>query len=59
MTDRRFAGLPILIETEKTNGLHKPNQIAIDPLDARNLDTLRSIRGAGHGRPAGGLRQVG
>ena len=44
MGDRRFAGLPILIETEKTNGLHKPNQILADPLDVRNLETLRRLR---------------
>jgi deoxyribonuclease-4 len=45
MGDRRFAGLPILIETEKTDGLHKPNQIVVDPLDLRNLETLRGLRG--------------
>ena len=42
--DRRFAGLPMLIETEKTNGLQKPNQIVADPLDVRNLETLRKLR---------------
>jgi hypothetical protein len=46
MADRRFAGLPILIETEKTNGLHKPHQIVADPLDVRNLETLRTLRRA-------------
>jgi deoxyribonuclease-4 len=44
MVDGRFAGLPILIETEKTEGLHKPNQIVADPLDVRNLETLRTLR---------------
>ena len=44
MRDRRFAGLPILIETEKTDGLHKPQSIVLDPLDVRNLDTLRRLR---------------
>lgn len=44
MSDRRFAGLPILIETEKTNGLHKPHQIVTDPLDVRNLETLKRLR---------------
>lgn len=44
MADRRFAGLPMLIETEKTNGLHKPNRIVTDPLDVRNLETLRLLR---------------
>jgi deoxyribonuclease-4 len=46
MADHRFAGLPILIETEKTSGLHKPHQIVADPLDDRNLETLRSLRRA-------------
>jgi deoxyribonuclease-4 len=44
MVDGRFAGLPIVIETEKTEGLHKPNQIVADPLDVRNLETLRTLR---------------
>jgi deoxyribonuclease-4 len=44
MRDRRFAGLPILIETEKSTGLHKPHQIVADPLDVRNLATLRELR---------------
>jgi deoxyribonuclease-4 len=51
MADRRFAGLPILIETEKTEGLHKPNSIVADPLDVRNLQTLRQLR-----REVGGAR---
>jgi deoxyribonuclease-4 len=44
MQDRRFAGLPILIETEKTEGLHTPNRIVADPLDVRNLNALRALR---------------
>jgi deoxyribonuclease-4 len=44
MGDRRFAGLPILIETEKTEGLQKPNSIVADPLDVGNLETLRRLR---------------
>jgi deoxyribonuclease-4 len=44
MNDRRFAGLPIMIETAKTDGLHKPNHIVADPLDVRNLETLRRLR---------------
>jgi deoxyribonuclease-4 len=41
--DRRFAGLPILIETEKaTDG--KPHLIVTDALDVRNLETLRRLR---------------
>jgi deoxyribonuclease-4 len=42
--DRRFAGLPLLIETEKSNGCNRPNAIVADPLDLRNLDTLRRLR---------------
>ena len=44
MCDGRCAGLPILIETEKTSALCKPNQIVADPLDVRNLATLRRVR---------------
>src|SRR5262245_59074829 len=42
--DSRFDGLAILIETEKSEGLQKPGVIAADPLDMKNLDTLRSLR---------------
>ena len=41
--DPRFAGLPLLIETEKTDG-RRPTAILEDPLDARNLATLRALR---------------
>ena len=44
MRDRRFDGLPILIETEKSEGLQKPRLIATDPLDMNNLETLRRLR---------------
>jgi deoxyribonuclease-4 len=44
--DRRFAGLPMLIETEKTTDGCRPNQIVADPLDLRNLETLRRLRDA-------------
>ena len=44
MHDRRFDGLPILIETEKTNDCSRPHQILADPLDVRNLATLRGLR---------------
>ena len=44
MHDRRFAGLPILIETEKIEGIQKPGVIAPDPLDMKNLQTLRRLR---------------
>ena len=42
--DERFAGLPILLETEKTPGAEKKGAIAVDPLDVRNLETLRRLR---------------
>ena len=42
--DRRFAGLPMLIETEKSAGCARPHVIAADPLDERNLETLRQLR---------------
>jgi deoxyribonuclease IV len=42
--DRRFAGLPLLIETRKTMGAWKPGAIVLDPLDERNLETLRQLR---------------
>lgn len=44
MHDPRFDGLPILIETEKSEGLQKPGVIAVDPLDLKNLETLRRLR---------------
>jgi deoxyribonuclease-4 len=44
MHDPRFDGLPILIETEKSEGLQKPGVIAADPLDLKNLETLRRLR---------------
>lgn len=42
--DERFNGLPILIETEKTHGAEKKGAIVADPLDVRNLETLRRLR---------------
>ena len=42
--DPRFKGLPILIETEKTHGAEKKGAIVADPLDVRNLETLRRLR---------------
>ena len=42
--DPRFAGLPLLIETEKTATGSRPNVLLEDPLDARNLATLRALR---------------
>jgi len=42
--DQRFAGLPLLLETEKSKISDKPGMIALDPLDQQNLDTLRRLR---------------
>jgi deoxyribonuclease-4 len=42
--DARFEGLPILIETEKTRGAEKRGAVVADPLDVRNLETLRRLR---------------
>ena len=44
LNDPRFAGLPMLIETEKTSRSTKPSSIEIDPLDVKNLSTLRGLR---------------
>ncbi len=49
--DRRFAGLPLLLETEKTKQAGRPGVITEDPLDVRNLDTLRRLRGSHAGSP--------
>ena len=43
--DPRFAGLPMLIETEKSPMRGKADAIVPDPLDAKNLATLRRLRG--------------
>ena len=42
--DPRFAGLPLLLETEKSKISDRPGNIALDPLDQQNLDTLRRLR---------------
>jgi deoxyribonuclease-4 len=42
--DARFADLPILIETEKTSRSTRPHTIETDPLDVKNLTTLRALR---------------
>ncbi len=42
LNDRRFAGMPMLLETPKTEG--RTRGIAeVDPLDAMNLKTLRGL----------------
>jgi deoxyribonuclease IV len=42
INDRRFRGLPMLLETPKTEG-RSPTQIQVDPLDQRNLSILRKL----------------
>jgi len=44
LNDTRFAQLPILIETVKTSRSEKANTIVADPLDVKNLSTLRGLR---------------
>ena len=44
LADPRFANRPMLIETEKTQRSSRPGEIALDPLDVRNLATLRKLR---------------
>jgi deoxyribonuclease-4 len=46
LNDPRFAHLPMIIETEKTEHGARGKELAeIDPLDEMNLATLRSLRG--------------
>ena len=47
--DERFAGLPMVLETEKSRVSEKPGLIALDPLDQQNLDTLRRLRSTSAG----------
>src|SRR5688572_15192235 len=42
--DSRFSGLPLLIETEKSPTSSRAASIVVDPLDVRNLETLRRLR---------------
>jgi deoxyribonuclease-4 len=42
--DPRFAGLPLLIETEKAIAATRPASVVEDAFDARNLATLRALR---------------
>jgi deoxyribonuclease-4 len=45
LNDERFAHLPMLIETEKTErGVRRAGLVQVDPLDEMNLSTLRSLR---------------
>ena len=42
VNDRRFRGLPMLLETPKT-AKRPPGVAAVDPLDEQNLNTLRGL----------------
>ena len=42
--DPRFTGLPMLIETQKSRGAERAGAVVEDPLDRRNLETLRKLR---------------
>jgi deoxyribonuclease IV len=42
VNDARFAGLPMVMETPKTEG-RRPSDTTKDPLDIRNLRTLRGL----------------
>ena len=44
LTDPRFSGRPFILETAKTKEAGRPNAIELDPLDVRNLETLRRLR---------------
>jgi deoxyribonuclease IV len=44
LADRRFARVPMVIETEKTPALCGPS-VRLDPLDVKNLNVLRGLRG--------------
>src|SRR5688500_16374397 len=43
INDPRFAGLPLLIETEKAKGSEKAGSIVADPYDVKNLTVLRGL----------------
>jgi deoxyribonuclease-4 len=49
LADPRFAGLPLLIETEKSKGAERAGAIVTDPLDVKNLRTLRRLRVSAQG----------
>ena len=51
LSDPRFAGLPMLIETEKSPAAGRPGAITLDPLDDKNLETLRRLRDTGYRKP--------
>jgi deoxyribonuclease-4 len=55
VNDRRFRGLPMLLETPKAEG-KATGVIAVDPLDERNLNILRSLIGDSTQRTQGTRR---
>jgi deoxyribonuclease-4 len=44
LNDPRFAGLPLIIETAKTLRTGRADAVVLDPLDEKNLSTLRGLR---------------
>ena len=70
VNDHRFGGLPMLLETPKEER-RSPRLIEVDPLDERNLETLRGLidgadgssrpgrRGSGWWRGSGGSGRSG
>jgi deoxyribonuclease-4 len=57
VNDRRFGGLPMLLETPKEER-RSPRSIEVDRFDERNLETLRGLID-GAGRPSGSGRSGG
>jgi deoxyribonuclease-4 len=47
LNDRRFRALPMMVETPKGEG-KATGPIAVDPMDERNLNTLRGLLGSPH-----------
>jgi len=43
LNDRRFRGLPMLLETPKLDTAESRRRSDVDPLDRRNLQTLRRL----------------
>jgi deoxyribonuclease-4 len=52
LTDPRFAGLPMLLETPKLDTPQSRRLSDLDPLDKQNLDTLRRLLQPAPKRPA-------
>lgn len=56
VNDRRFGGLPMLLETPKAQA-RATRVIGLDPLDAKNLATLRALQVKGGGATSAGARR--